>query len=463
MSEKLKRCAIYIRVSTAEQAMYGKSLQAQREYLETYAADHDMVVVGIYADEGQTARKELKKRKAIHALLASVKRGEIDTIIFWKMDRWFRSVADFYKVQEILDAHQVTWIATAEPNINMDTRDGRLNLNIMLSIGQNEVDTTSERIKFTVDNMIRNKRLVWGEANMPLGYKIGEVDGQKKMVKDEDTAPIVEEFFRYFMKYQKKKQTVIHIQDTFGIDFSYTQLRTMLSSEFYIGKYRGSDYCPAYLTEEEWAKIQSISQNNIKSTRSGRIYLFTGLMRCPLCGQKLVGTGCASIINRKTGEKRTYCYYRCNRALIDHICTYTHRMSQNLLEDYLLANLEREYEKFLIRSEIQAEKVKMKQGARTASKIKDELSRLNLLFQKGRVSFDYYETEYEKLENELKELTVVQITPVKKAQSAKTMFEQDFRAMYNTLTQEKRQAYWRNMITEIHLTIDNQVDYVDFF
>lgn len=56
----IERCAIYIRVSTAEQSMKGHSLQAQREYLESYAASHGMRVVGIYADEGQTARKELK-------------------------------------------------------------------------------------------------------------------------------------------------------------------------------------------------------------------------------------------------------------------------------------------------------------------------------------------------------------------------------------------------------------------
>ena len=109
-----------------------------------------MRVVGVYADEGQTARKELKKRKAIHSLLDAVKQNEVDVILFWRMDRWFRSVSDFYKVQDILDEHGCTWISTSEPNINMETRDGRLNLNLVLTIGQNEVDTTSERIRFTV-------------------------------------------------------------------------------------------------------------------------------------------------------------------------------------------------------------------------------------------------------------------------------------------------------------------------
>ena len=119
MPSKIERCAIYIRVSTAEQMMHGKSLEAQKQYLTNYAKEHNMTVVGVYADEGKTARKELKKRKAIHSLLEDVKAGKIDVIIFWRIDRWFRNLSDFYKVQEVLDDNNVRWISTSEPGINM--------------------------------------------------------------------------------------------------------------------------------------------------------------------------------------------------------------------------------------------------------------------------------------------------------------------------------------------------------
>ena len=78
--EKIERCAIYIRVSTAEQQMHGKSLQAQKEFLTNYANEHGMQIVDVYADEGKTARKELKKRKEIHRLITDVKISEIDVI-----------------------------------------------------------------------------------------------------------------------------------------------------------------------------------------------------------------------------------------------------------------------------------------------------------------------------------------------------------------------------------------------
>ena len=83
---KILRAASYIRVSTSEQALHGYSLQAQKEYLESYALSHGMRIVACFADEGQTARKELKKRKAIRELLQIVEQEKIDVILFWKMD-----------------------------------------------------------------------------------------------------------------------------------------------------------------------------------------------------------------------------------------------------------------------------------------------------------------------------------------------------------------------------------------
>lgn len=461
MQEKILRCAIYIRVSTFEQSVHGKSLQAQEECLKQYAADHNMAVVGIYADEGKTARKELKKRKAIHALVEDVKQDKIDVIVFWRLDRWFRNLSDFYKVQDVLDEHGVRWISVSEPGINMETRDGRLQLNVVLSIGQNEVDTTSERIKFVNEASIRQKKLIFGDANMPLGYKTGIVDGKKCMVKDPEAEQMVVGFFEYFKRHNSKQGAIRYMQDTYGIDFSYSMLRTMLSSEFYKGTYRGYPYCPAYLTEKEWDEIQVLSKRNIKHTPSGRIYLFTGLMRCPVCGQKLVGTGCSSIINRKTREKRTYCYYRCNRALIDHICTYRHRVSQNIVEKYLLENLEREYEKYKVRSNQISEKLKKK--AKDPEKLRKEMERLNLLFQKGRISFDYYDKEYRRLEEEYSvSAAFSEEEEMRSLHYVEELLETDFRKMYDSLSLENRRSFWRSTIREIYLNEDNTIKGVDF-
>lgn len=136
-------------------------------------------------------------------------------------DRWFRNLSDFYKVQDILDNHNVRWISTSEPGINMETRDGRLQLNVVLSIGQNEVDTTSERIKFVNEASIRSGKLIFGDVNMGYGYKSGIVDGQKRMIKDPDREHVVDAFYKYFFKHQNKCATLRYIQETYDPDFSF--------------------------------------------------------------------------------------------------------------------------------------------------------------------------------------------------------------------------------------------------
>lgn len=462
MPQKIERCAIYIRVSTAEQQMHGKSLEAQKEYLARYAKEHNMIVAGIYADEGKTARKELKKRKAIHSLLEDVKAGKIDVILFWRIDRWFRNLSDFYKVQDILDECGVHWISASEPGINMETRDGRLQLNVVLSIGQNEVDTTSERIRFVNEASIRQGKLIFGDANMPPGYMSGTVDGVKRMIKNPDQEDMVNDFFQYLRKHQNKTATLRYIQDTYDPDFTRSMLRTMCESEFYKGTYRGFPYCPAYLTENEWLEVQSLSKKNLKHAPSGRIYLFSGLMCCPVCRRHLSGTGCSSIINRKTGEKRTYCYYRCNHAIIDKLCSNRHRVSQNLIEKYLLDNLEDEYKNYQIRlAKIEAQKEKIRK-TKTPEKLQNELERLNLLFQKGRIEWDYYSEEYDRLEKELEELSHIRPEPERDFTYLETLLNTDFKEMYQALTPENRRTFWRSTIKEIHLKGDYTVKYVDF-
>ena len=462
MSDKVLRCAIYIRVSKAEQQIHGKSLEAQKACLEQYAADHNMTVAGIYADEGKTARKELKKRKAIHSLLNDIKAGKIDVILFWRLDRWFRNMSDFYKVQDILDVYDVRWISVSEPGINMETRDGRLQLNVVLSIGQNEVDTTSERIKFVNEASIRQGKLIFGDANMPLGYMSAEIDGVKKMVKNPEQEDMVNAFFQFFRKHQSKTAALKYMQQYYNPDFSWSVMRTMLSSEFYKGTYRGIPYCPAYLTESEYADLKRISRSNIKQTPSGRVYLFSGLVRCPSCGQILCGTGCSSIINRNTGEKRTYCYYRCNRAMIDKLCSNRHRLSQNLTEQYLLDNLEEEFQNYKTRA-LKVDMMKKRAvKVKTPDKLKKELDRLNLLFQKGRIEWEYYNKEYNEIEKELRELSLTRPEEKRDFTYLENLLKTDFRNMYASLSPENRRAFWRSTIEQIHLNEDSTIKYIDF-
>ena len=65
-------------------------------------------------------QERAEKAESDSCLLEDVKAGKIDVILFWRLDRWFRNMSDFYKVQDILDEYKVYWISASEPGINME-------------------------------------------------------------------------------------------------------------------------------------------------------------------------------------------------------------------------------------------------------------------------------------------------------------------------------------------------------
>ena len=127
----MKRVALYIRVSTEEQAVHGLSIEAQTEALDAWAKSSEAIVVGHYVDAGISARKPASKRPELQRLLADIKKGNVDLIVFTKLDRWFRNIAEYYKVQEILEKHRVDW-KTIHEDYDTSTASGRLKINIML-------------------------------------------------------------------------------------------------------------------------------------------------------------------------------------------------------------------------------------------------------------------------------------------------------------------------------------------
>lgn len=464
MTPKVLRCAIYIRVSTAEQAMHGKSLAAQTEYLTRYAKEHNMVIMGIFADEGKTARKNFKDRKAIKKLLEHVKRDEVDVIIFWKMDRWFRNVSDFYKVQEILDTHNTRWIATAEPNMNMDTREGRLNLNIMLSINQNETDTTSERIRFVNESSVTHGKVISGAQ--PYGYKIaaGE-DKIKRVIKDPEREKIVEEFFQYLIVHQSKRGTFLYLNEKYGPIITMRQVETMCTNTMYYGRYRDNyDYCPPYITEQQYLQIQEINERNIKiylnNLGTGEVYLFSGLIKCPICGRKLSANRTTK--NSHTGKplKKPLRYYRCQNWCYKKECSYSKIANEATIEAYILDHIEEAKESYLRKEQIQINSITSKKSVEKAKpdrqKLNQELERLNNMYQKGRISETKYDTEYERITVALKNLAEApKQLPRKTYDELEAILCSGWRDMYDKLSRTNKQAFWRSIIKEIHLNEDN--------
>lgn len=154
----------------------------QKRVLTEYAEEQGYKIVDIYADEGISASKKPHLRHDFQRMMRDVQSGLIDIIIFIKLDRWFRNVGDYYRTQSILDAHNVKWKSVLE-DYDTTTRTGRLNLNIKLTIAEDEAANTSERVKFVLDAKVRN-----GEPNtgtQPFGYKIEKEEYLLSNIKNE--------------------------------------------------------------------------------------------------------------------------------------------------------------------------------------------------------------------------------------------------------------------------------------
>ena len=108
-------------------------------------------------------------RPALQRLLNDVRAHRIDVIVVYKVDRLTRSLADFAKLVELFDAHQVSFVSVTQA-FNTTTSMGRLTLNVLLSFAQFEREVTGERIR---DKIAASKRKgIWMGGVVPLGYRV---------------------------------------------------------------------------------------------------------------------------------------------------------------------------------------------------------------------------------------------------------------------------------------------------
>lgn len=277
-----KRVAKYKRVSHSEQKLHGLSIAAQDRELNAWAEKNNIEFVGDYVDEGIPASRT--NRPALLKLLEDVKSGKIDLIVFTKLDRWFRSVAQYYKIQEVLDSNNVYWKAILE-DYNTESADGQFKVNIMLSVAQNEIGRTSERIKTVFDYKLANKQALTGAQ--PYGYIIG---ADKRPTIDPQREPVVRLIHQTIFETHSIRKT-LSAAKTLDPAISYKTVKTVLKSDKYTGYYRSiPDYYPPYISYTKFLEIQEILDRNIKEQGSRRVYMFTGLIQCPSCG-KILGGG----------------------------------------------------------------------------------------------------------------------------------------------------------------------------
>lgn len=441
MLKEVTKVALYSRVSTEEQALHGYSIEKQIHDLKEYAKNHNYIIVDIYTDEGISARKNFNKRKEFIRLLEDVRQKKFELILFTKLDRWFRNISDYYKVQDILEKYNVNW-KTIYENYDTSTSSGRLHINIMLSVAQDEADKTSERIKKVFESKIEKGEAITGIQ--PFGYKI--VD--KKVVIDEEKADIVRDLFNYYEASRSIHATYKYYMQTYHDKCSYSKIASIFRKEIYIGKYKdNSNYCEAIITKEQFERVQALPHSSfVRENSTNRIYIFSSLVTCKECNHKMNG-----MLQRTT--KSEYYAYRCRRAASYHLCTHRKSIREDIIESYLIDNLETLVKEYVINVELAEKQKKAKQNSIDKSAIKRKLSKLKELYVNDLINLEEYKVDYAKYQELLKEADTEQ--KQRDLSALKEFINSDYQQLYADLTRKEKQIFWREVVSEIVIDEEN--------
>lgn len=444
------RTAIYIRVSTDQQAREGDSLREQEETLIAYIRDHeDMVHAGTYIDEGISGQK--LDREEFQQLMRDVQDRKIDQIIFTKLDRWFRSLRHYLNTQAVLDKYGVSWKAVHQPYFDTSTAYGRAFVSQSMTWAELEAQNTSDRIKNVFSSKIRNGEVVSGKQ--PLGYKI---EG-KRLVVDPDTAPIAISIFQHYRATSSLTSTQKYMA-SIGLIRSQASIKSMLRCTKYIGMHRDNpDYCPAIISRDLFDFVQRALSRNVKSGSSKHDYVFSGLVVCAECGR--VMSGCQNASYRISGTaRRIYKYpsYRCRYGAKHVSCDNVKVVKEAVVERYLLSRVRADLERYLADCEQCAAPIRRVGNQRAA--LEKKVDKLKTLYLNDLITLDEYKADRARYLDEIEKLS--EEPAPKDLSGIRELLNMNFEEIYPTLSVEERRELWRSIIKEIRVDHNKQYEII---
>lgn len=450
------KIGIYTRVSTEEQAVHGVSLIAQENALMEYAKKHDYKVVDVYSDEGLSATT--LDRPGLQRLLEDVRQGRIDLILITKLDRLSRGVANYYKIADVLESNNCGWKTILE-DYDSTTASGRLHINIMLSVAENEAAVTRERINFVFKNKLEKGEIVSGKKI--IGYDI--VD--KHYVINEKEAEIVRYIFEEYPKYISFTNLTRAVNDTFNTNYKTHVIKGILVRPLYTGtlvsKSHGNfeNFAPEIISKETFDNIQEIMKCNGKNYKTGKnnVHTLTRILKCPR-GRYLT-------YNLTRKYDRDYTYVHCN-----HSCKYRKDGSCEPLKPYAEHLIERELLTLLSKQLNSEYRLHIERKKNVAvgtdyedkiKKIKKKMSKLEDMYLEDMINKDKYTTRYKEYKDEL-DFYSEKVLKLKNEATFSNVDEEfiefvnssDFKDIYYKLDENKRHAFWANILKEVKVDKD---------
>ena len=324
MNDEKKKCGLYMRVSTEDQAREGFSLPEQKERLESFCKFKGYEIIDYYEDAGISA-KTGNHRPEFERLKDDIKTKKINTIVALKLDRITRSIYDWENLVTFLDENDA-YLDCVNDEINTTSANGKMISRLLMSVSQNEIERTSERAKIGLAGAIKSGHI---PHVAPLGYKHED----KRLVIDYSTKDIVVRIFDlYYNGYSYQKiSNLFNEEKVLGKDnWRDSTIVTILENEIYKGDFvHGKrtknptyyeDVVEPIISKEMWADCQVQKKKNSRSYQRTLTYLYLQKLKCPKCNRILGGKA----TTKKNGK--AYFYYYCNDCKVE--------FKENLINEY---------------------------------------------------------------------------------------------------------------------------------
>lgn len=287
--------ALYIRVSTQEQAREGYSIEEQKERLEKYADAHGWIIYKVYSDPGFSGGSI--ERPGLKAMIRDISENKIDKVVVYKLDRLSRSQKDtLYLIEDIFLENNTDFVSMTE-NFDTSTPFGKAMIGILSVFAQLEREQIKERMALGREG--RAKSGLWGGgANVPIGYRYAN----NVLTPDPFEAMIVRRIYSEYLS-GKSKTAICTDLNKEGLRSSYgpftkTTITQILHHGIYSGliKYHDRYYESNYeriIDRETWLKIQELNRKNAEKNPysslgfNNRVSIITGLCYCKICGKKM--------------------------------------------------------------------------------------------------------------------------------------------------------------------------------
>lgn len=304
----MKKAAIYVRVSTQEQAQEGYSIGEQKERLISYCKAHDWSITNFYVDGGYSGAN--LDRPGIQKLINEIKK--FDVVLVYKLDRLSRSQRDtLYLIEEVFLPNKVDFVSMLE---SFDTASplGKAMIGLLAVFAQLEREQIKERTQ--MGRMARAKTgLYHGGCYAPIGYDYK--DG--KLYVNVYEAEQVKKMFEWFIGGMSYNAIAAKLQDEgyrnrYSDSYIFSTVRRILNNPIYTGQLRFGEIVvknahEAIVSEEQFqkAKDMMIHKNDIYGKNSFQSkYLLTGLIFCGKCGARYTHYVAKA-------NNNYYCYYKC--------------------------------------------------------------------------------------------------------------------------------------------------------